>query len=160
YRASPPRITAAFIQERLRCDRDRLPAVPRVSARSAVAALALLASPGLTACSSPPPASPKQPALVETSVSTRHYPVRGTTTQAIFAAIDANGLVEKSGQRALGLTSADWKLTSDDVDVRAVPCVFPSLTVTLHLVVTLPRHETPDTLPTDLRDRWERFVAR
>jgi predicted nucleic acid-binding Zn-ribbon protein len=46
------------------------------------------------------------------------------------------------------------------VDVRAVPCVFPSLTVTLHLVVTLPRHETPDGLPADLRDRWERFVAR
>src|SRR5262245_63445065 len=107
YRAPPPRITAAFIQERLRRDRDRLPAVPRVCARSAVAALALLAGPGLTACSSPPPASPKQPAVVETSVSTRYYPVRGTTTQAIFAAIDANDLVEKSGQRALGLTSAD-----------------------------------------------------
>src|SRR2546425_11003769 len=24
----------------------------------------------------------------------------------------------------------------------------------------LPRHETPDDLPADLRDRWERFVAR
>src|SRR2546426_7205090 len=30
----------------------------------------------------------------------------------------------------------------------------------LHLVVMLPRHETPDDLPADLRDRWERFVAR
>src|SRR5256712_7819171 len=28
------------------------------------------------------------------------------------------------------------------------------------LVVMLPRHETPDGLPADLRDRWERFVAR
>ena len=93
-------------------------------------------------------------------MSTRYYPVRGTTTPAIFAAIDANGLVETSGQRAIGLTSADWKLGSDEVDVRAVPCVFPSLTVTLHVVVMLPRHETPDDLPADLRDRWERFVAR
>jgi predicted secreted Zn-dependent protease len=98
--------------------------------------------------------------VVETSVSTHYYPVRGTTTAAIFAAIDANGLVEPSGQRAIGLTSTEWKLNSGDVDVRAVPCVFPSLTVTLHLVVTLPRHETADDLPADLRDRWERFIAR
>jgi predicted secreted Zn-dependent protease len=131
-----------------------------VSARSAVAALALLAGAGLTACASPPPAPPRQPVLVETSVSTRYYPVRGTTTPAIFSAIDSNGLVETSGQRAIGLTSADWRLTSGEVDVRAVPCVFPSLTATLHLVVMLPRHETPDDLPADLRDRWERFVAR
>ncbi len=125
-----------------------------------VAALALLAGPGLTACSSPPPAPPRQPVGVETSVSTGYYPVRGTTTAAIFTAIDANGLVETSGQRAVGMTSVEWKLTSGDVDVRAVPCVFPSLTVMLHLVVMLPRHETPDDLPADLRDRWERFVAR
>ena len=128
--------------------------------RSAVAALALVTAPGLTACSGPPPAPPRQPVVVETSVSTSYYSVRGTTTPAIFAAIDASGLVEPSGQRAVGLTSAEWKMTSGDVDVRAVPCVFPSLTVTLRLVVTLPRHETPDELPADLRDRWERFVAR
>ena len=131
-----------------------------MSVRSALAALALLAGPSLTACSGPPPAPPRQPVVVETSVSTRYYPVRGTTTPAIFAAIDANGLVETSGQRAMGLTSTEWKLNSGDVDARAVPCVFPSLTVTLNLVVTLPRHETPDALPTDLRDRWERLVAR
>ena len=125
-----------------------------------VAALALLASPGLTACSSPSPAPPRQPVGVETSVSTRYYPVRGTTTAAIFAAIDANGLVETSGHRAVGLTSAEWKLTSGDVDARAVPCVFPSLTIMLHLAVMLPRHEAPEVLPADLRDRWERFVAR
>src|SRR5262249_10272442 len=106
------------------------------------------------------PAPPRQPVAVETSVSTRYYPVRGTTTAAIFAAIDANGLVETSGQRAMGLTSTEWKLDSGEVDVGAKPCVFPSLTVTLHLVVTLPRHEMPGDLPADLRDRWERFVAR
>jgi predicted secreted Zn-dependent protease len=131
-----------------------------VSARNAVAALALLAGPGLTACSSPSPVPPRQPVGVEMSVSTRYYPVRGTTTAAIFAAIDANGLVEASGQRAVGLTSVEWRLTSDDVDARAVPCVFPSLTIMVHLVVMLPRHETPDDLPADLRGRWERFVAR
>jgi len=131
-----------------------------VRVRGAVAALALLAGAGLTACSSPLPAPSRQPVVIETNVSTRYYSVGGTTTPTIFAGIDANGLVETSGQRALGLTSSEWKLTSGDVDVRAVPCVFPSLTVTLRLVVMLPRHETPNDLPADLRDRWERFVAR
>jgi predicted secreted Zn-dependent protease len=132
-----------------------------VSARSAVVALALLAGPGLTACSSPPPAPARQPAAVETNVATTYYPVRGETTAAIFAAIDASGLGATSGQqRAVGLTSADWKLTSGDVNARAVPCVFPSLTIVLNLAVMLPRHETPDVMPADLRDRWERFVAR
>ncbi len=131
-----------------------------MSARSVVAALALLAGAGLTACSSPPPAPPRQPAVVETSVSTRYYPVLGTTAPAIFTAIDASSPVQTSGQRAVGMTSAEWKLTSDDVDVRAVPCVFPSLTVTLHLIVMLPRHEAPEVLPGDLRARWERFAAR
>src|SRR5262245_39942223 len=140
--------------------RDRLPTALRVSARNAAAALALLAGAGLTACSSPPPAPLPQPAVVEASVSTTYYPVRGTTTATIFTAIDANGPVETSGRRAVGMTSVDWKLTSGDVDARAVPCVFPSLTVKLNVVVTLPRHETPDDLPTDLRERWERFVAR
>src|SRR5262245_37549850 len=133
---------------------------PRVSARNVVAALSLFAGPGLTACSSPPPAPSQQPVVVETSVSTTYYTVRGTTTAAIFTAIDANGLVETSGQRAVGMTLVEWKLTSGDVDARAVPCVFPALTVRLHVVVKLPRHETPDELPPDLRDRWERFVAR
>ena len=129
-------------------------------ARRAVATLALLAGPILTACSSPPPAPARQPAVVETSVSTTYYLVRGETTAAIFAAIDANGLAATSGQRAVGMTSADWKLTSGDVNAAAVPCVFPSLTIALNLTVMLPRHEAPDAMPADLRDRWERFVTR
>jgi predicted secreted Zn-dependent protease len=128
--------------------------------RRVVAGLAVLAGLAVTACASPPPAPAPQPAAVETSVSTTYYVVRGTTTAAIFSAIDASGLVEKTGHRAVGLTSADWKLTSGDVDVRAVPCVFPSLTVALRLVVTLPRHEAPEVLPADLRSRWESFAAR
>jgi len=129
-------------------------------ARRAVATLALLTGPTFTACSSPPPAPARQPAVVETSVSTAYYLVRGETTAAIFAAIDANGLAATSGQRAVGMTSADWKLTSGDVNAAAVPCVFPSLTIALNLTVMLPRHEAPDAMPADLRDRWERFVTR
>jgi predicted secreted Zn-dependent protease len=141
-------------------DADRPPAAPRVTARSAITALALLAGSCLTACSSPSPAPPQQPAVVETNVSNTYYPVRGATTAAIFAAIDASGLVDTNGQRAAGMTSVEWKLTSGDVNAHAVPCVFPSLTVTVHVAVTLPRHEARDDLPADLRERWERFVAR
>jgi len=130
-----------------------------MSTRSVVTALALLAGLDLTACSSPSPAPPQQPVGVETSVATRYYPVHGTTTAAIFTALDANGLVE-NGQRAVGVTSAQWKLSSGDVNVRAVPCVFPSLMVRLDLIVMLPRHETPEVLPSELRGRWEHFAAR
>jgi len=86
--------------------RDRPPAALPASARHGVAALALLARSGRTACSSPPPAPPRQPIVVDTSVSTRYYPVRGTTTPTIFAAIDANGLVERparAGPDVLGM---------------------------------------------------------
>jgi predicted secreted Zn-dependent protease len=92
--------------------------------------------------------------VLHTSLSTEYYPVRGTTAAAIFEEIDRNGLVEKSGQRAIGLTSVDWKLASDG------PCNAPSLTITLRVVVTLPRHEQPEVLRADVRRHWERFAAR
>jgi predicted secreted Zn-dependent protease len=100
--------------------------------------------------SAPPPSSVE----IKTSVMTEYYPVRGTTAAAIFEEIDKNGLFEKSGQRAIGLTGADWKLDSDG------PCNAPSLTITLKLVVTLPRHEQPEVLHGDVRRHWERFAAR
>jgi chromosome segregation ATPase len=34
------------------------------------------------------------------------------------------------------------------------------MTITLDVVVTLPRHEQPDDLSEDLRAKWERFAAR
>jgi hypothetical protein len=86
-----------------------------------VAALALLAGPGLTACSSPPPAPPRQPVGVETSVSTRYYPARGTTTTAIFAAIDANGLVD-------ALNWARWwnvSIPQPRIQPATAPCTLP-----------------------------------
>ncbi len=120
-------------------------------ARAAGIALTLGLSLGLLGCSSP---APKPPVLINTSVSTQYYPVQRTSASAIFDEIDRNNLVEKSGQRAVGLTTAGWKLASDG------PCNAPSLTVTLTLVVTLPRHEQPNVLTGDVRRNWERFAAR
>ena len=92
--------------------------------------------------------------MVKRSTSTEYYLVRGTTAAAIFDEIDKNGLVEKSGQRTIGLTTVAWKLAAEGV------CSAPSLTITATLVVTLPRHEHPEFLPGDVRRHWERFAAR
>jgi predicted secreted Zn-dependent protease len=121
-------------------------------ARSGGVVLALGLILAASGCSGP--AAPPPPVVVTTSTATEYYPVRGTTAAAIFDEIDRNGLVEKSGQRAIGVTSVDWKLASEG------PCHAPSLTITLRLVVTLPRHEQPEVLRGDVRRHWERFAAR
>ncbi|HEV8587124.1 MAG TPA: DUF922 domain-containing protein [Methylomirabilota bacterium] len=115
--------------------------------RRALAAALVL---GLSGCASPP----QPPVVVKTNVSTQYYALHGTTSAAIFDEIDRNNLFETSGQRAIGLTTADWKLTSEGL------CSAPSLTITLTLVVTLPRHEQSGALPENVRRHWERFVAR
>jgi predicted secreted Zn-dependent protease len=134
--------------------RDRLPAAPGLGARRARAAgvalgLGLILGP--SGCSGP---APRPSVVVNTNMSTRYYAVRGTTAGAIFDEIEKTGLFEKSGQRATGLTSVDWKLASDG------PCSTPSLTITVTLVVTLPQHEQPEVLPGGVRRQWERFAAR
>jgi predicted secreted Zn-dependent protease len=107
---------------------------------------------GPSACSGPAP--PPSSVVVVTSMSTEYYTVRGTTAAAIFDEITKNRLVEKSGQPAIGLTAVDWKLASEGT------CIAPSLTITVRLVVTLPRHEQPEALLGDVRRHWERFAAR
>src|SRR3989449_5365981 len=72
----------------------------------------------LWGCASALPAPPQQRVVLKTSISTRHYPVRGMTTAAIFDHIDRNGLFEKGGQRVNGLTSAEWTMTSEGIDAR------------------------------------------
>ena len=56
---------------------------------------------GPSGCSGPAPKPP--PVVVKTSTSTEYYPVRGMSAAAIFEEIDKNGLLEKSGQRAIVL---------------------------------------------------------
>src|SRR5438093_13319465 len=80
----------------------------------------------LWGCASALPAPPQQGVVLKTSISTRHYPVRGMTTAAIFDHIDRNGLFEKGGQRVNGLTSAEWTMTSGGIDTRAIRCSHPS----------------------------------
>jgi predicted secreted Zn-dependent protease len=99
---------------------------------------------------------------VETSTSTRFYSVTGKTTGAIFEQILGNGLFEKNGLRAMGLTSGEWGVAWQAFDAGASGgwCNPSSVTVTMHIVVTLPRHQDTDALTEDLRTRWTRFAAR
>lgn len=111
--------------------------------------------------------------MLTTTKATTYYSVRGTTTRTIFEEIDSNGLVEMDGKRAMGLALADSEVTLNareiverwstgwrrfETDDGAL-CTPELVTITLNLVVTLPRHERLDDLSNDLRERWQHFAA-
>jgi predicted secreted Zn-dependent protease len=112
--------------------------------------------------------------MLTTTKATTYYSVQGTATSTIFEEIEANGLVETDGKHAMGLAAAnsEMKLRARETDsdghwigeLRTDDalglCTPESVTITLNLVVTLPRHERLDGLSNDLRERWEYFVAR
>jgi predicted secreted Zn-dependent protease len=94
------------------------------------------------------------------STSTEYYVVRGTTSRAIFEALDGNGLSDSQGRRAVGLTSALWSLEGSGVQEGVGFCSAASMTIVLDLVVTLPRLDASDGLSPDLEAKWQRFAAR
>lgn len=116
---------------------------------------------------------PPLPVTLTTTKATTYYSVRGTTTSTIFEEIEANGLVEMDGKRAMGLAVANsevklnareivegrsrgWRRFETDDGALCTPEL---VTITLNLVVTLPRHERLDDLSNDLRERWQHFAA-
>jgi predicted secreted Zn-dependent protease len=125
------------------------------------------ATPPPRAAKAVPPPSDIAPAPLRPTVTlsitkaTTYYPVHGATTTAIFEQINAQRLLERNGEHASGLTSAtsDMRLRMVSDESRAV-CTPLEVALTLDLVVTLPRHESPDELPRDVRERWNHFVAR
>jgi predicted secreted Zn-dependent protease len=86
--------------------------------------------------------------------------VRGATSRAIFNAIDANGLSDGKGRRAVGLTSGHWTLDWLGRHDGSGFCNAPSMTITLELVVTLPQLDQPDGPSPDIEAKWQRFAAR
>jgi hypothetical protein len=56
------------------------------------------------------PTPQRERVSLKTSSLIRYYPVRGTTTLAIFDDIDMNGLFDSRAGRAVGLMSADWNM--------------------------------------------------
>ena len=92
-------------------------------------------------------------------LDTRYYPVFGTETSAIFASIEANGPTlgsEPDGAFSSGLTEYEGLLDYELEDSSGY-CRIDSGSVTLSLVVTLPRHEQLGELASDLASRWSRF---
>lgn len=107
----------------------------------------------------PTPTPHRERVSLKTSSSTRYYPVRGTTTLAIFDDIDRNGLFDSKAHRAVGLTSADWNMDWQGRETRPGLCGTTSVSITLNLVMTLPQHKRLSELPPDVTASWGRFAA-
>lgn len=90
------------------------------------------------------------------------YPVFGTVTHDIFAAIEANGPVsgeETEGHFTAGLAEYEATLDYATRVVRGA-CVIESGTVAVGFVVTLPRHEQYASLSPELQSRWDAYERR
>ena len=99
----------------------------------------------VSGCASVSPAPTRPIVTLTTTRATTYYSLRETTTKRIFEEISAHRLIEQDGQHAVGLALARSKMTWK---ARAMDawCTPESVTITLDLVVTLPRHERPDDL--------------
>ena len=113
----------------------------------------------LWGCAGLPPTPQRDRVMLKTSTSTQYYSVRGTTTSVIFDDIERNGLLDPKARPAVGLTSGRWSNDWKGVETRPGTCSLESMTITLDLVVTLPKHDLPNDLSQDIRTNWQRFAA-
>jgi predicted secreted Zn-dependent protease len=111
-------------------------------------------------CAGLPPASQREKVLLKTSHSIRYYSVRGMTAGAIFDDIDKNGLFDHEARRAVGLTSAEWKVDWKVIEPHPGLCRLESMTIAVVLGVTLPQHDRLNDLSENIRTKWQRFAAR
>jgi predicted secreted Zn-dependent protease len=123
--------------------------------RAMAAALLLF----LWGCASAPPAPPPSPVTLRTTTATQYYAVHGKTADEIFDHIDRHRLFEKSGERAIGLTSAEWMLQWQGSDRGGMVCDPPPMSITVVLLVTLPQHVALSDAAETVRTRWEAFAA-
>src|SRR5437867_1545497 len=110
-------------------------------------------------CAGPPPTPQRDRVMLQTSRSTQYYSVRGTTTSVIFDDIERNGLFDIKARRAVGVTAGRWSMDWKSVETRPGTCRLESMTITLNLVVTLPKHDLVNDLSQDIRTNWQRFAA-
>jgi predicted secreted Zn-dependent protease len=94
---------------------------------------------------------------VETTLETEHYTVLGKTTQEILSYIKDNGPVDGNGDRASGLTRAEWSLEWSRAGIEN-GCVIRSMTISMDLVILLPQLDT-EGLDDRLRANWEAYLA-
>jgi predicted secreted Zn-dependent protease len=113
----------------------------------------------LAGCATVVPTAQRERVMLKTTSAIRYYPIRGTSTTAIFDEIDKNGLFDSNGRRAVGLTSAEWNMDWKGVEARPGLCGQDSMTITLNLVVSLPEHKRSTDLPQNIRASWQQFAA-
>ena len=94
---------------------------------------------------------------LDTSLDTTYYDVEGTTTEAIFADIEANGPTDGDGQRGSGLTSVVWGYEWQG-GPESGDCSIRTMTIKAEMVVTLPKHVDENSLPADIRDNWDAYA--
>ena len=95
---------------------------------------------------------------LDTSLETTYYAVEGTTTESIFNHIDRNGPTDGDGKRGSGLTSVVWGYEWQG-GPETGQCAIRSMTIRAEMVVTLPQHVDPDSLPADIRDDWDAYAS-
>jgi predicted secreted Zn-dependent protease len=93
---------------------------------------------------------------LQTSTATKTYAVRGATSETMFDYIARNGPTDDGGQRGSGLTTAKWSYVWKG-NASKVGCGIASLTISVDLTVTLPKHESPQSLTPIVVKSWERF---
>ena len=93
-----------------------------------------------------------------TSEATTYYPVTGTTTEDIFASIEANGPTDNVGQQGSGLTSVDWEYKWTGDKAPSGECSIRELTVSAAIVVELPQHQDEALLPVTLLSNWQEYA--
>lgn len=91
------------------------------------------------------------------STATRYYTVTGRTTAEIFDSIDRNGPRDDKGVKGSGLTAASWGYRWQPQN-SPDGCVIASMTISLDIVVTLPRHDQAGGLPFAIQANWQKFA--
>jgi predicted secreted Zn-dependent protease len=96
--------------------------------------------------------------VLSSNTSTTYYNVTGLTTGEIFAAIDRNGPRDDHGVKGSGLTAATWGYRWQPQNAPD-GCVIASMTISLDIVVTLPRHQQESSLSSYISTKWDQFEA-
>ena len=132
---------------------------PRLG-RPAALLLCLLTTVFLSVACGEKEAPPSQPSIsLDTKVTTSYYAVHGTSSNDIFASIQAQGLRDgDSGARASGLTSYQPTFNWTRREMKK-SCAIDTMTISVLLDMTVPRHSQPDALDAATRKRWDEFAA-
>ena len=95
---------------------------------------------------------------LQTTQATTYYPVAGTTTEEIFASIEANGPTDNTGQQGSGLTSVDWEYKWSGDQLSSGECTVRELTLRADITVELPQHVDEASLSPRILENWRAYT--